>query len=405
MQRLRNRAVALTLLCVLGSCVPAARPDPSGAPPATATGGVPHATAGATATAPGTTGQLPGASLGRLEVVGRMAMRRAVHTATALADGRILLAGGCTLDSCEGVTATTELLDPVTGTVEAGPDMLQARVGHGAVALPDGRVLVIGGFGSSGVVATTELFDPATTTFVAGPSLPAPWADPFVAVLVDGSVLVAGGYDGTASMTTSVRLDQGVAAVVPAGSLNASRSGHAGTLLPDGRVLLVGGRDIATDTVLASAEVYDPATNTWTPTADIGIRRHKLAVVALQDGRALVIGGSDERDGGGRYRSAELFDPATSTVQPTGEMAAPRYKLAGSVVVLRDGRVLVAAGAPSAELFDPATGRFDSVAAVDGASADYSFSAAVALPDGSAIVSGGYDLSINLTNQVLGFSP
>ena len=328
-----------------------------------------------------------------------------MHTATLLPDGRVLLAGGCVRDSCEGVTATTELLDPSTGAVVPGPDMLQARVGHGAVALPDGRALIVGGWGPSSVVASSELFDPATSTFVAGPDLPAPVADPFLALLADGSVLVAGGYDGEGSTAMSLRLDAALTAFTPTAELSVPRSRHAGTLLLDGRVLLVGGTGAADGTILATAEVFDPVTGAWSAAGEMAVPRHKLAVVTLLDGRVLVIGGSDHRDGGGRYRSAELFDPATSTFAPTGEMASTRYKLAGSVAVLEDGRVLVAAGAPTAEIFNPATDSFARIGAGAGVSADYSFAPAVALADGSGIVSGGYDFAVDLTDQVLRFSP
>ena len=127
--------------------------------------------------------------------------------------------------------------------------------------------------------------------------------------------------------------------------------------------------------------------------------RHKLAVVGLADGRVLALGGSNERDAFGQYRTAEIFDPATGSFSMTGEMAAARYKISGAVVRLDDGRVLVAAGGSPAEVYDPARGAFERV----GGDADtgFNFSAAALLADGSVLVTGGYDAGIHLTDQVL----
>jgi hypothetical protein len=126
-------------------------------------------------------------------------------------------------------------------------------------------------------------------------------------------------------------------------------------------------------------------------------RRHKHAAVALDDGRVLVVGGSDERDGRGVYASAELFDPATGTFTATADMTAPRYKLDDAVVRLPDGRVLVAGGGRQADVFDPATGTFTAVPGTIGES--YSFAGAVALGD-AVLVTGGYDASIDVTAGV-----
>jgi hypothetical protein len=341
---------------------------------------------------------------GRLTLVGRLGTTRAAHTATTLLDGRVLIAGGCTEDSCEGITAGTELLDPATGASTPGPDMLQPRVGQGAVLLPDGRVLMIGGFQPGTETASTELFDPARNAFTAGPDLLEARADPVVLLLGDGSVLVAGGFANHASIASVELLDAELTAFRTTGAMSTPRTGDGGALLADGRVIVIGGNTRGdTGTLLASSEVYNPALGTWSITGSMSVPRHKHAVVGLADGRVLVIGGSNEQDAFGRYRSAEVYDPATGTFSPTGDMAAPRYKISGAVVRLDDGRVLVAGGSQSAEVFNPVSGRFDAVPGdVD---TGFSFSAAARLPDGTVLISGGYDDSIHLTNQVLRFVP
>jgi len=263
---------------------------------------------------------------------------------------------------------------------------------------------MIGGFQPGRQTPSTEIFDPARNAFAAGPDLLEPLADPVALILRDGSILVAGGYSGHASVASAELLDPQLVAFRSTGPMSTPRSAHGGAPLPDGRVIVIGGNSRGdTGTVLASAEVYDPATGAWAPTGDMSVRRHKLAVVALADGRVLVLGGSNEQDAFGQYRSAEIYDPATGTFTATGDMASPRYKISGAVIRLDDGRVLVAAGSRTAEVYDPASGTFRRVAG--DADSAFNFSAAARLADGTVLVSGGYDEGIHLTDQVLRFVP
>ena len=395
----RSLGIISVLLATTAGCQPGASASSSRVPAT-----MPAAT-GATAESSTASGASlsPGVA-GTMTLVARLGVTRAAHTATTLRDDRVLIAGGCIEDSCEGITATTELLDPATGASTPGPNMLQPRVGHAAVLLPDGRVLMVGGFQTGTVTATTELYDPATNAFSAGPELLEPLADPVALLLRDGTLLVAGGYSGHASLASAELLDPELTAFRSTGAMSTPRSAHGGALLPDGRVIVIGGNSRGdTGTVLASAEIYDPATGAWTATADMSVPRHKLGVIALDDGRVLAVGGSDERDAFGQYRSAEVYDPAAEAFTATGEMAARRYKISGAIVPLDDGRVLVAAGSRVPEVFDPTSGAFGRV----GGDVDtgFNFSAAALLPDGTVLVCGGYDDGIHLTDQVLRFVP
>src|SRR5512132_2905106 len=108
---------------------------------------------------------------------GAMSSPRAAHTATLLRSGEVFIAGGCTLASCEldRHGAETELFDPQTGRFRPGPDLLRERVGHVALRLPDGRVLIAGGWtGGSRPTATTELYDLERGSIVAGPPMTTP---------------------------------------------------------------------------------------------------------------------------------------------------------------------------------------------------------------------------------------
>jgi hypothetical protein len=386
----RSLLAASFVVASTAGCQPAPSPAPA-APTPSSTG----------PSAPVITTAQPSDSI---SLVGRLGSLRAAHSATTLADGRVLIAGGCTEDSCEGISASTELLNPATGASSAGPSMLEPRVSHAAVRLPDGRVLMVGGFQPGTETASTEIFDSRTNSFVAGPTLLEPLADPLVVLLRDGRILVAGGFSNHASVASAEILDPALTAFQATGSMSTPRSSHGGALLADGRVIVIGGNTRGdTGTVLASAEIYDPVTGSWSETGSMSVPRHKLAVVALADARVLALGGSNEQDALGQYRSAEIWNRASNTFAPTGDMSAPRYKISGAVVRLDDGRVLVAGGSRRAELYDPSTETFRPVAGdVD---VGFNFAAAAQLPDGSVLVSGGYDAGIHLTDQVLRFIP
>jgi hypothetical protein len=145
----------------------------------------------------------------------------------------------------------------------------------------------------------------------------------------------------------------GAGSFAPTGDMAAMREGAAAAPLPDGRVLVAGGYDGAT--FLKSAEVFNPATNAFTAVNNMAAMRDGAAAAPLPDGRVLVAGGY-YYDGADHYlKSAELYDPATGTFSATGDMATMREGAAAAP--LPDGRVLVAGGfdgatfLKSAELF------------------------------------------------------
>ena len=123
----------------------------------------------------------------------------------------------------------------------------------------------------------------------------------------------------------------------------------------------------------------------------------------LSDGSVLVLGGSDSRDGFGRYDSVERYDPATSTFSPASTMLAQRYKISAAVTLLGDGDVLVAGGAPAAELFDSKSGSFQPVSGNFGAS--FAFSTSTRLANGDVLIAGGYDDRIQLTSRAWVYRP
>jgi len=120
-------------------------------------------------------------------------------------------------------------------------------------------------------------------------------------------------------------LDFGDTPWIATGSLNVPRSLHTATLLPDGRVLVAGGRG-AGPGALDSAELYDPVSGKWSVTGSLVKPRVMHTATLLTNGKVLVVGGdtSAAPPDFGRGNTAELYDPATGTWTLTGSMSTPR---------------------------------------------------------------------------------
>ena len=335
-----------------------------------------------------------------------MATPRAAHTATLLESGEVLIAGGCTLNSCEldDRGRTTELFDPDTGRFRAGPPLLRPRVGHAAVRLHDGSVLVAGGWGASEPTATAELYDPGRG-FSRLPPMTTPRGAFTATLLPDGRVLIAGGTNGDRTLRRAELFDPRSRTFRPTGSMHVGRSAHAAAPLRGGRVLVTGGS--VGERALASAEIYDPRTGRFARTRAMTLPRHKHAAVQLRGGGVLVVGGSSGAESSGadytgRYASAELYDPRRGRFERVGRMLERRFKLPDAVVRLRSGRVVVAGGGRRVELYEPSRRQFR-VAGQTGVA--LSFSTATALRDGRVLVVGGYDDRIAVTNRAWMISP
>ena len=179
-----------------------------------------------------------------------------------------------------------------------------------------------------------------------------------------------------ASVCGMAALAQSPGRFVATGKMTTPRSGHTATLLKDGRVLITGGyqqdaRGKGSD--LASAELYDPSTGTFTPTGDMTTSRESHTATLLSDDRVLIVGGLSEAMSSAS--SSEVYDPATGIFTRSGNMTAPHHWLSANL--LSDGKVLIS-GRPTLELYDPASGTFTAL----GPSSTYGSNSAALLTDG-----------------------
>jgi len=332
----------------------------------------------------------PDRAPGRLIETEAMSAVRMAHTATALADGAVLVAGGFTDRSQAHKSA--QLFDARTRRFIALPAMGTPRYSHTATLLPDGRVLLAGGYvEGSTQTASAELFDPKTRQFLPTGSLRQPRSDHVAVPLTDGRVLIAGGLGpGWEFLASAEIYDPRTGRFTPTGAMTVARESHVGVRLNDGTVLIVGGHRDRREriTLYASTELYDPRTGTFTRGADMRVRRHKHDAVLLPDGRVLVTGGSDERDDRGVYTSTELYDPVARRFRDGPTLQRGRYKHAGSARVLPNGLVLLAGGAEEAEVFDPTAQTFSVVSGTPRMAGQ--FSASASLPGGGVLITGGY---------------
>ena len=353
---------------------------------------------------------------------------------TPFVAGLVLIAGGqasdgTPLNSAEVFNPSTNTFTLTTAPALGGSTMNDARYGHAAAAVnttQGATVLVTGGFDATGVAQTTETFSNSTNKFVLGSSMTDSRQGHTATFLTGTSqVLIAGGKDasgtvlntaevviGTQTGTMSTQRVNAAAfgekvydrmnscpgpAVVTGGSngttalqtaelfdpnsntftltdelggsqMNAARTLHTATFLTNSgtyKVLIAGGEGVA-GVAQASAEIFDPTTNTFTLTTDLGgttmnDARAEHTATAIGPTTVLVAGGIDSA--GNALATAELFDLSTNSFTRVGPMHSARFD--HTAVNLPNGKVLIAGGEDgsgstlaTAEIFDPVNNTF-----------------------------------------------
>ncbi len=328
---------------------------------------------------------------------GSMETSRYDHTATLLPNGKLLVAGGYNFDTA---LTSAELYDPATGKFTATGGMITERSGHTATLLPNGKLLMAGGvkYGISGALSSAELYDPAKGTFTSTGSMGTARSHQTATLLPNGKVLITGG--GDLPSKSAELYDPATGLFTSTGNMAGVRACHTATLLPTGKVLVAGGYD-AGGSSLSSAELYDPATGLFTPTGDLngGFGRYSHTATLLITGKVLLAGGADNNSNS--VRSVELYDPATGSFTTTGSMTMIR--VGHTATLLSTGMVLVTGGNDnfndtrnSSELYDPSTGTF---AFSGNMTARRHWHSATLLSDGRILVAGGYDDSSGMVSS------
>ena len=346
--------------------------------------------------------------------------RAQFSTATLLSggadDGKVLVVGGC----CNGnvIEASAELYDPASGQFELTGAMSVSRYAHTATRLPNGNILITGGFSGELVggqplpkaLDTAEVYDPNTGTFTAAGTMSVARALHTATLLPNGQVLITGGLKsmrgsgdfpfGDDSLLTAELYDPATGAFTPTpGSMSVARYAHTATLLPasgmpsDGKVLVVGGTSDSSSIALVTAELFDPTTGTFTATGSLHAARFGHTATVLNDtsGRVLIIGGGGPTT---IESTAEIFDPVNERFAITTGTAMARFE--HTATLLTGGDVLVAGGVANdgtrgatVELFDHLTETFTPISMMHYARYEHT---ATLLPSGAVLLTGGEPL-------------
>jgi hypothetical protein len=340
---------------------------------------------------------------------GPMNIARYQHTATALANGQVLIAGGQggtgAVTASTNAQSTLEIYDPTTGAFTLVTALLQKpRYYHGASLLHDGTVLITGGTSTATTYVTAEIVNPSTgpataTTALTTTNLAVGRQEHSSTTLSDGRVLLVGGAAGgtVIPQTTAEIYDPSTGVFTATGSMSNGRYLFAAALLPSGKVMVAGGTAPGITTT-NSVEIYNPTAATFSFAGGQVIGRQQHTTTVLADGRVLVVGGVVAGQGTTlQYgKTAQIYDPTTHTWTTTGSLTTGRSD--HTATLLKDGRVLVAGGlAPvsattnSAEIWDPSTGQWTVVAPMTLNATGRRGHTATLLPNGTVLVTGGLD--------------
>lgn len=294
----------------------------------------------------------------------KMILSRGGHTATLLANGKILVTGGEYSES-KGVTtlASCEVRDPATGKWTLTGDLWSKRVAHAAVRLLGGKVLVAGGFDVSSSAWTplgsAELYDPASGKWYKTGSMNTARGMPLVTLLASGKVLVSGGVKRTSgggwqAFSSAELYDPATGKWAYTGAMSTARFMHGEARLGTGEVLVAGG-SVDYKKFLNTAELYDPASGTWTKTASMKTQRASCPMVSLASGDVLIAGFGNTSS----LPSTEIYNVKAGTWSAAGALPRTLW-LYQAVRLPKSNQVLLAGGwdpnnsyLPTAALFSP----------------------------------------------------
>jgi len=346
-----------------------------------------HAESGVNSPSVGSGVAAPPTALGTLRATLPMLEPRSGHSATLLPNGKVLIAGGMRRN--QDFYNSAELYDPATGEFASTGSMAVATVGNAAVLLKSGKVLVLGGWVKGDTTDLAESYNPATGRFENAGHMSMKRGRAEVALLANGDVLITGGqeHDGPGGMDTAELYHAANGTFEAIAPMHFGRIAHTTTVLSDGRVLIAGGMS-EKDGAVRIAEIYDPSTKTFTTTGQMLTARIKHCSGVLPDGRVLIAGGSIHGGWTHQLASAEIYDPKSGTFTAAASLSDARFKLPYQPAALPGGRLLFAGGSKTLDVYDPASGKF--LAVSDQLPDVRHYMEETRLADGSVLLTGGY---------------
>ena len=339
---------------------------------------------------------------------GNLNVARANHTATTLLDGRVLIVGG---ENETGlgepqILKSAEIYDPLTESWSLANPMLTARIGHTATRLQDGRVLVVGGCSSAlNCNSSAEIYNPSSNTWTTITSMNSARKNHAAVLLLDGTVMVTGGYNYGSPLSTYYKsteiYDPSSNSWTTKDSMLDARSEHFAVVRRDGKVVVAGGVNfkLGNLTILSSAEIYDPVSNTWTSSKPLWFASRDATAILDPYDRFILMGGRDFGtwvDGANYVQSRDIdIDTEDWAPHEFPDFSPARYNHAS--IQLATGALLTAGGEGR---IDGALQFLNSTVIyqdMDGTAYSYPntlgngavFSAGTFLPNGDILITGG----------------
>jgi serine/threonine-protein kinase len=330
-----------------------------------------------------------------------------------LATGKVAIFSACVNSTCNTATKNTWVLDPQTGAINAGAPMAWSQLNPAVAVFNNGAdVMIAGGRSNGDPIGVAEILDLTTGTFRAVPSMAAIRDQASATDIGNGRVLVAGGWISKSSRKSGSNIPTASAEIFdintmkwsPAAPMSTARALAIATNLSDGRVLMAGGDHTWTggsfapnkQQVLTSAEIYDPATDTWQGAGNMSTPRAASSASLLPNGHILVVGGWSD---GHEYAQISTDEYTPGSGWRTGAM--PGAHAMNRQVQLKDGRVMVVGGADAngnvtseSDLFDPVSGIWQRTGDLK---QSVRWSAVVALVDGRVLLVGGLTAKNNIS--------
>lgn len=336
------------------------------------------------------------------------ALATSYHTSSLLTNGKVLVTGGYNDkgDGFDYVQLFTPGAQGESGTMVTLNNLNYDRVGHLAVPLSNGKVILFGGEDINNTPTNTvEIYDPSAAAGLGASTTLTPMLSARAYqtghLLDNGKIILIGGSNENWDNITSVEIydPSGGGSSVALTPMNIARGWfHRSTLLSTGKILISGGYDVAWN-ITNTVEIYDPeaaaGAGSSTNLTNMNSYRYSHGAFALENGSVLLIGGNDENDE--PQATAELYNPAGvgSTTNLASFTNARNY---ASIELLPSGKVIIAGGYQyiasqsvrvlDVEIYDPASGGSSST--VPGAEINSNNATTTVLSDGRVWFFGGY---------------